>query len=763
MGCGALLASHSSADDRDLADLCVEGEKHSSSSSIQFSTQALRLCDASAAPANLSLSTAGAHHAPGGQREAASASVVRAGTSRSQRSQLGSDQLEPEPWDVDDLSYGPSFGPEELDADTLRRLTRSPASFVVGGILAKTDNCEVHLAAQISDRTKLVVKRVHRSRSAQPYPTHVNEIRCLDRLRHPCIVRLLGVIEEGDTLEILLEYCDLGALRNYVELGSPHIPSFLSVLCDVISALVFMHTEHFAHLDVKPHNILVKSEGAPWLKTLRGKLCDLGTATRIGASGCLRGLMGTPGYRAPEIDGGLEFNAYKADVWSLGKVAAFVEQCSGSSLKVGYDSLLHDDPRQRPSSRECGSFRKAKAPSKASLDPKPWHQAGAKKRRTRAGRSISGLPLSGPSARKGGMVAKSQLNKDSKANEVIPKFRLVMCWMLFGCRLVCQANRILFGALLPAIRQDLQLSDSEAGSLLSAFASGYMLTQILGGTLADRVGGKWILQLAICAVSMGSIVAPIALQQGFWATYCTYFLMGFLEGPSFPATGSMLSKWNKPGPESDDAPLNHLVVAQLSKTKLCSCNDASCRFAHSARELRMPPDLTKTAICRAFVRGDCQDPACKFAHGESYAISMLEDIARRATDADTLTAQRKPLSPGPGTPAESLSPGKGAGEHPRAAPAAVANRSPPDAHVQPHAPPGLERSETSLPSSPSVKDGRGMEGHHLPGQLFEDQSAPSPQGQGVEVPMKVPLPIRPMDRSPLLPRCGPGISPELAD
>jgi len=141
------------------------------------------------------------------------------------------------------------------------------------------------------------------------------------------------------------------------------------------------------------------------------------------------------------------------------------------------------------------------------------------------------------------MVASSQLNKDPKANDKISKFRIVMCWMLFGCRLVCQANRILFGALLPAIRQDLEFSDTEAESLLSAFASGYMLTQILGGTLADRVGGKWILQLAICAVSMGSIVAPIALQQGFRATYCTYFMMGFLEGPSFPATGSMLSKW----------------------------------------------------------------------------------------------------------------------------------------------------------------------------------------------------------------------------
>ena len=76
----------------------------------------------------------------------------------------------------------------------------------------------------------------------------------------------LGVIEAGDNLDILLEYCDSGALRNYVELGSPQIPSLLAVLRDVISALVFMHTARFAHLDIKPHNILVKSEDAPWLK-----------------------------------------------------------------------------------------------------------------------------------------------------------------------------------------------------------------------------------------------------------------------------------------------------------------------------------------------------------------------------------------------------------------------------------------------------------------------------------------------------------------
>merc|ERR1719189_1888068 len=74
--------------------------------------------------------------------------------------------------------------------------------------------------------------------------------------------------------------------------------------------------------------------------------------------------------------------------------------------------------------------------------------------------------------------------------------------------------------------------------------------------------------------------------------------------------------------ESSDPKLNHLVIAQLCKTKMCamfargSCNDPQCRFAHSHTELRSPPDLSKTAICRAFTRGQCRDNKCKFAHGE---------------------------------------------------------------------------------------------------------------------------------------------------
>lgn len=75
-------------------------------------------------------------------------------------------------------------------------------------------------------------------------------------------------------------------------------------------------------------------------------------------------------------------------------------------------------------------------------------------------------------------------------------------------------------------------------------------------------------------------------------------------------------------PTLEDAKLNHLVAAQLCKTKMCAmftrgqCRDESCRFAHSRTELRSAPDLSKTAMCRAFARGRCVDPACRFAHGE---------------------------------------------------------------------------------------------------------------------------------------------------
>ena len=50
------------------------------------------------------------------------------------------------------------------------------------------------------------------------------------------------------------------------------------------------------------------------------------------------------------------------------------------------------------------------------------------------------------------------------------------------------------------------------GNLLSAFFYGYFATQILGGYVADKFGGKFGLFSGIAFMSLGSILLPPSLR-----------------------------------------------------------------------------------------------------------------------------------------------------------------------------------------------------------------------------------------------------------
>jgi ACS family sodium-dependent inorganic phosphate cotransporter len=121
--------------------------------------------------------------------------------------------------------------------------------------------------------------------------------------------------------------------------------------------------------------------------------------------------------------------------------------------------------------------------------------------------------------------------------------RWSLCWMLAVVRMVCQGNRIILGSLMPYIVHDIQYTTQEKAELLSAFATGYMLTQIIGGAAADLFGGKHIITFSVIAISLGSLFAPTMAFNGFWYFWCTYFLMGLCEGPNQPTLNSILSKW----------------------------------------------------------------------------------------------------------------------------------------------------------------------------------------------------------------------------
>jgi len=227
--------------------------------------------------------------------------------------------------------------------ESLKRPLIPPSSYLVQRTLEYGTTASIHLAKQASTQKGVVVKRVRDQASQRAIQRHFQEAQILERLRHPCVVQLIGVADTWETLDMVLEFCSEGCLTGYMQKGPGTHAAQL--LCDLMCALAYLHGERLAHLDVKPDNLLVSAG--------RGKLCDFGTALHMPNS-CVYRLtnVGTPGYRPPEIDSGMETDATKADVWSLGKVGEFVNQyAKGCWSCIEY--ATDRDPDERPPVKDC--------------------------------------------------------------------------------------------------------------------------------------------------------------------------------------------------------------------------------------------------------------------------------------------------------------------------------------------------------------------------------------------------------------------------
>lgn len=91
-----------------------------------------------------------------------------------------------------------------------------------------------------------------------------------------------------------------------------------------------------------------------------------------------------------------------------------------------------------------------------------------------------------------------------------------------------------------------------------AFNVGYMITHIPGGRLAERYGGKWVLGASILSAAFLTIITPtIVHHAGPGALVGVRLLIGFCEGPTFPAVCTLLSQWV---PENERGLLCSLVL-----------------------------------------------------------------------------------------------------------------------------------------------------------------------------------------------------------
>ncbi|KAJ5932227.1 Tetratricopeptide-like helical [Penicillium verrucosum] len=153
------------------------------------------------------------------------------------------------------------------------------------------------------------------------------ELEAIAKFSHPryerCFVKSFGWYEGPNQLFISMEYLEIGDLFTYLYPKTPTSPlpeaEAREIAYQILDGLSMMHQNGFAHRDLKPNNILIKSHPPNewWIK-----LADFGITKRIGESyGHSTTVKGTPRYFAPEIWGFVEpGSAYATDIWALGAI-----------------------------------------------------------------------------------------------------------------------------------------------------------------------------------------------------------------------------------------------------------------------------------------------------------------------------------------------------------------------------------------------------------------------------------------------------------
>ncbi|XP_028676314.1 sialin [Erpetoichthys calabaricus] len=84
------------------------------------------------------------------------------------------------------------------------------------------------------------------------------------------------------------------------------------------------------------------------------------------------------------------------------------------------------------------------------------------------------------------------------------------------------------------------------GWILGSFFYGYLFTQIPGGYLARKFGGKWFLGIGILGTAVFTLLTPLAAHLGAGYLIAVRVLEGIGEGVTFPAMHTMWSSWAPP-------------------------------------------------------------------------------------------------------------------------------------------------------------------------------------------------------------------------
>ncbi|MFA7061202.1 MAG: serine/threonine-protein kinase [Pedobacter sp.] len=172
----------------------------------------------------------------------------------------------------------------------------------------------------------------------------LTEAKVLGRLDHPNIVRVFNVDQDGDTVYIAMEFIEGESFTTLMKERRFSTNEIAEFGATVAEALDYAHQRGVVHRDVKPSNILFRSDG-------RLKITDFGIAhiedpsapeqTQAGE------ILGTPAYMSPEqvlsrnVDG-------RSDLFSLGiilyELATGSRPFGGQGINAIFNAITKEEP-----------------------------------------------------------------------------------------------------------------------------------------------------------------------------------------------------------------------------------------------------------------------------------------------------------------------------------------------------------------------------------------------------------------------------------
>ncbi|HJY81143.1 MAG TPA: ACS family MFS transporter [Candidatus Binatia bacterium] len=119
--------------------------------------------------------------------------------------------------------------------------------------------------------------------------------------------------------------------------------------------------------------------------------------------------------------------------------------------------------------------------------------------------------------------------------------RFTVVLFFFTCALILYIDRVNISVVAPVLMTEFGWDPAATGTILSAFFVGYLLTQLPGGWLADRFGGKSVIGFAVAWWSLATFLTPFASVLPLMLA--VRIGLGIGEGVTPPALHSMTARW----------------------------------------------------------------------------------------------------------------------------------------------------------------------------------------------------------------------------